>query len=102
MELCPPLHEATAEMMALSREESSMTEESERPPYYTGRAYRVVSGVLGAVVLVVGIYALVFGVPPMNALRLGVGILLAALGGNLMVSAYTAKESWISRIGPLP
>ncbi len=74
----------------------------ERPPFHAKRGYRLFSGVFGAFLLGVGVYALALGFAPMSALHLVGGIGLVLVGGNMVVSAYAAKESWLSRLGPLP
>ena len=66
-----------------------------------GSVERVFVGVFGAFLLGVGIYVLLHGVAPpfWNYL---IGAVLAALGGNAVLGAFTGKRPWISRIGPLP
>ena len=70
-------------------------------PFYAKPLYRLLAGVFGAFLLAVGLFALFF-VGGLTALGFIVGLTLIVLGFNLLLSAYRARESWISRIGPLP
>ncbi len=72
------------------------------PQFYAGRSYRLLSGAFGAFLAGVGVYALFFAGEPWDALRLAVSLGLMVLGANMVLSAYAAKESWLSRLGPLP
>ena len=78
-----------------------MKDQRESTPFYAKRTYRLLSGAFGAFLIGVGLYALLFA-GPLTALRLAVGIGLVLFGGNMAASAYAAKESWLSRIGPFP
>lgn len=62
---------------------------------------RAFSAVFGFFLLGVGIYALLLGQAP-ALWRIGGGVVLALLGGNMLYAAYRCKPSWLSRIGPLP
>lgn len=73
----------------------------ERTPYYARRPYRLLSGIFGTFLIGAGVYVLLFA-GPLTTLHLVVGPGLVLLGGNLSASAFAAKESWLSRIGPLP
>lgn len=68
---------------------------------YAKRAYRLVSAVFGAFLVAVGFYVLVFA-DSSFVMQLVVGVIFVVLGGNLVISAYAGKESWLSKIGPLP
>lgn len=78
-----------------------MNKPQETKPFHARRGYRWVSGAFGAFLAGVGAYVLVLS-GPMTALSLGGGFALLLIGGNMVVSAYAGKESWLSRIGPLP
>ena len=73
----------------------------ENTEFFARPIYRLLSGVFGLFLVCVGVYALFF-TGPLTALTSVGGIGLAALGGNMAISAARAKESWLSRIGPLP
>lgn len=78
-----------------------MTQRNGPTPFYATRGYRMASGAFGAVLLGIGSYALV-AAAPLDALQLlGCAAVLAA-GGNLAWCACTGRESWLSKIGPLP
>lgn len=78
-----------------------MKAQRESTPYYAKHPYRLLSGAFGTLLIGVGLYALLFA-GPLTTLHLVVGPGLVLLGGNLLASAYAAKESWLSGIGPLP
>jgi len=78
-----------------------MKDQRESTPFYARRTYRLFSGLFGAFLVAVGLYALIFATS-FSALRVVVGAALVVLGANMARSAYAAKESWLSRIGPLP
>lgn len=78
-----------------------MAEKHPKQAFYAGKTYRIVSAVFGLILLLTGLYALVLAQSP-AALRIAGGLGLILLGGNLVWSACKAKESWASRIGPLP
>jgi threonine/homoserine/homoserine lactone efflux protein len=63
--------------------------------------HRLFLGVFGLLLMGVGIYAL-FSASPFTILQLAGGSALVLLGGNMVVSAWRARESWLSRLGPLP
>jgi small neutral amino acid transporter SnatA (MarC family) len=48
-----------------------------------------------------GFYALLCSQAP-ALWRIGGGLVLVMLGGNMLYATYSGKPSWLSRIGPLP
>ncbi len=62
---------------------------------------RAFSAVFGALLLRVGLYALVLG-PASLPWRIGGELGLAVLGGTRLYAAYHSRPSRLSRIGPLP
>ena len=62
---------------------------------------RVFVGVLGALLLGAGIYAVMAGGASPAWRYLGGGV-LCALGANAVHGARTGKRPWVFRIGPLP
>ena len=70
-------------------------------PFHARRIYRLLSGGFGLFLASLGIYAMFFA-GPSTVLQLMGGAVLLLLGVNLTLSAYQSKESWLSRIGPLP
>ena len=63
--------------------------------------HRLFAGGFGVFLMGVGIYA-VFFTGAFAILQLIGGSALVLLGGNMVVSAWRARESWLSRLGPLP
>jgi hypothetical protein len=70
-------------------------------PFYARRAYRLLSGSFGLFLIGVGVYVLI-SVSPLTSLRLLAAAALIVFGANMVASAYSGKESWLSKIGPLP
>lgn len=70
-------------------------------PFHARRTYRLLSGIFGAFLAAVGIFILLFN-GPLTALSVVAGIALVMLGGDMLLAAYSGKESWLSRFGPLP
>ena len=78
-----------------------MSDPEGAPPYYSGRLYRLLTAGFGALLFVLGIYvALVADISLFW--RVAAGLVLMLVGGNAVSSAATGRESWLSRIGPLP
>jgi len=69
--------------------------------FYQGLIYRILSGLFGLALIVLGLY-ISFVLGQIDALRFVGAVALVLLGGNMAYSAYRARESWISKIGPLP
>lgn len=78
-----------------------MPRESDHPHAAIGTGHRVVTGALGALLLGSGVYALRY-VSDSGALQLLGALGCIAVGANAVLSAWRARASWISRIGPLP
>lgn len=78
-----------------------MSNRREDTAFHARPTYRIISGAFGLLLAGVGVYALFFVGPP-DALRGLVGAAFVLLGGNMFLAACRAKESWLSRIGPLP
>ena len=78
-----------------------MTDHRQSTPFYAKRGYRLLTGIVGLCLVGLGIYAMRFAGPSTLWQRLG-GAALVLAGANMIVSAYRARESWLSRIGPLP
>ena len=78
-----------------------MTDEREQPPYHAHKVYRLITGCFGLFLSGVGIFALFVDGSSM-LLRWTAGLALLIVGGNLAVSAIKARESWLSKLGPLP
>ncbi len=78
-----------------------MRKQREGTPFYAKRIYRLLSGAFGLVLIGLGLYTLIFsGLMTVLSVVGGIGLIL--IGGNMVLSAYTSKESWLSKIGPLP
>ncbi|GIK36091.1 MAG: hypothetical protein AMXMBFR45_03830 [Gammaproteobacteria bacterium] len=67
----------------------------------TGTGHRIFLGAFGLLLLGTGLYALLFSAAG-PLLRFGAGIALVVLGANAVYAACTARQAWLSRIGPLP
>ena len=63
--------------------------------------HRLFVGGFGVFLAGVGIYAIFF-TGAFTILQSAGGSALALLGGNMIVSAWRGRESWLSRLGPLP
>ena len=70
-------------------------------PFYSGIIYRLLSAAFGSFLVAVGFYALFFAETHV-VVRITGGVAIIMVGLNMVWSAYTAKESWVSKIGPLP
>ena len=73
----------------------------EGKPFYAGRTYRLITAVFGLLLIGVGCYAL-FLADTAGVIRFAGGTAFVAVGGNMVWSAVAARESWLSRLGPLP
>lgn len=78
-----------------------MSGQRDRKPFYTGTFYRLFSAALGLLLAATGVWAMLFSEAPVLP-RAAIGAAFLLLGGNLLLAAYQARESWLSRIGPLP
>lgn len=65
------------------------------------KAERIFSVLFGLFLCGVGIYVLLFSHDSTLWQLIG-GMLLALFGSNMLYAAYRNKQSWLSRIGPLP
>lgn len=63
--------------------------------------HRLFAGGFGVVLVGVGIHAIFF-TGAFAILQFLGGSALVLLGGNMVLSAWRARESWLSRLGPLP
>lgn len=73
----------------------------EGKPFYAGRTYRLITAAFGLLLIGVGCYAL-FLADTAGVIRFAGGTAFVAVGGNMVWSAVAARESWLSRLGPLP
>lgn len=74
---------------------------SQSTPFYAKRIYRLLAGAFGLCLAGLGVYAMLFA-GPSTTLQLIGGAVLILVGANMTFSAFRARESWLSRIGPLP
>ena len=65
------------------------------------KAERIFSVLFGLFLFGIGIYVLLFSYGSTLWQLIG-GMLLALFGSNMLYAAYRNKQSWLSRIGPLP
>ncbi|CAG0933955.1 MAG: hypothetical protein EFKGCFLK_00677 [Rhodocyclaceae bacterium] len=78
-----------------------MNDQRKAAPFYAKPIYRLLTGIFGACLVFTGLYVMLLTSPP-AVLHLAAGIALFAFGANMVFSALAAKESWLSKIGPLP
>jgi len=78
-----------------------VTDSPSSQPFFERPMYRRLSGVFGIFLMGVGVYVALYGYTSM-LVRMAAGALLVVSGGNMVVSAYRAREAWLSRLGPLP
>lgn len=77
-----------------------MTDQHGRQPFYARKPYRIFSAIFGAAMIAIGTYGLLLaGAEPARTL---ISIVFVVAGGNMLWSTSKAKESWLSKIGPLP
>lgn len=67
--------------------------------YFSGSAYRMLSGLFGLFLTGLGAYVVFFGVVGPLA-RISFGVLIAALGVDAVWSAMRSKQSWLAKLGP--
>lgn len=75
--------------------------EKPRQAFYTRMPYRIVTAAFGFFLSIVGLYILLLADTSGSA-RLIAGPLIVLPGCNMLIAAWKAKESWLSRLGPLP
>jgi uncharacterized membrane protein HdeD (DUF308 family) len=78
-----------------------MTDQHADQPFYARKVHRLVTAAFGSLLIGVGVYALFFA-DTSTVVRLVSGSALVLTGYNMVSSAYKAKESWLSKLGPLP
>jgi hypothetical protein len=78
-----------------------MKETSRVRPYYERSTYRLATGLLGLFLVGVGLFVLLRATTS-AAIRVSGGLVFVLLGGNMALSSYRGRESWLSRLGPLP
>jgi len=74
---------------------------SSRQPFHARKPYRLFAAAFGLLLVGVGCYALFFAETAM-LVRIAGGAALVLVGGNMVWSACKARESWLSKVGPLP
>jgi len=70
-------------------------------PYYARSTYRFATGLFGLFLVGVGFFVLLRATTT-AVIRFSSGVVLVVLGGNMVLSSCRGKESWLSRLGPLP
>jgi uncharacterized membrane protein HdeD (DUF308 family) len=80
---------------------SAMKETSGVRPYYERSTYRWATGLFGLFLVGVGFFVLLRATTT-AVIRVSSGLVLVVLGGNMVLSSCRGKESWLSRLGPLP
>ena len=67
--------------------------------YFSGSVYRLLSGLFGLFLTVLGVYVVFFGVVD-PLIRVGLGLLIALFGAEAVWSSIQSKQSWLARLGP--
>lgn len=76
-----------------------MTDQRSRQPFLARNPYRVINAIFGAVLIMISVYGLPAGA---ELARILVSIAFVVAGRNMLWPACKAKQSWLSKIGPLP
>ena len=76
-----------------------MNQDQNTNRYFSGSVYRLLSGLFGVFLLVLGIYAVFFGVVDLP-IRIVLGVLIAVLGAETIWSAIQSRQSWLAQLGP--
>ena len=76
-----------------------MKNEPDIDRYFSGTVYRLLSGLFGIFLVVVGIYAVFFGVVDLS-IHIALGLLIAVLGAETVWAAVQARQSWLAQLGP--
>lgn len=76
-----------------------MNKSKKRTEYYAGRLYRLLTGCFGVFLLGIGFFALFF-TGPLTIWSFLAAAAFALFGGEMVVAARRAKESWLSKLGP--
>lgn len=69
-------------------------------PYYARLGFRIATFAIGLLLSSIGVYIILAA--PNGPPALLLGLLLAVLGIESIVSALRSKLSWLAKIGPLP
>ena len=78
---------------------NAMKDDEDINRYFSGSVYRFLSGVFGIFLIVLGVYAVFFGVVSLP-IRVGLGLLIAVLGAETLWSAIQSKQSWLAKLAP--
>lgn len=79
----------------------AMNHRHDKQPFYSRKGYRILTGAFGLFLIGVGVYAVLLAETSPN-IRLVGGAIIVLLGGDMIVSACKATQSWLSKLGPLP
>lgn len=77
-----------------------MTSQNDNRSFHKRKTYRVLSGCFGLFLFGVGLYVMLLDRSATLPVLAGGALIL--LGGNAIVCAVLARESWLSKLGPLP
>lgn len=67
--------------------------------YFSGSIYRILSGLFGLFLTVLGVYVVFFGVVD-PLIRIVIGLIITLLGAETFWSSIQSKQSWLARLGP--
>ncbi len=74
-----------------------MRDDRDPDRYFSGNLYRLLIGLFGLFLMVLGIYVVFFGVVD-PLIRVVVGVLISVLGAEAVWSAIKSKASWLARL----
>jgi uncharacterized membrane protein HdeD (DUF308 family) len=78
-----------------------MSDADDPSPYYRRLGHRLLTAALGVSLCALGVYVWMFGSVSLFW-RIVAGVVLVSVGINAVASSRAARESWLSRVGPLP
>ena len=67
--------------------------------YFSGSIYRILSGLFGFFLTVLGVYVVFFGVVD-PLIRIVIGSIITLVGAETVWSSIQSRQSWLARLGP--
>ena len=67
--------------------------------YFSGSIYRILSGLFGLFLTVLGVYVVFFGVVD-PLIRIVIGSIITLVGAETVWSSIQSRQSWLARLGP--
>ena len=66
---------------------------------FSGSVYRIISGLFGLFLTVLGVYVVFFGVVE-PVIRIAIGLLITLFGAEGIWSSIQSRQSWLAKLGP--